>query len=427
VALLHDLGLAGDGPPPVADGEGATPRGALGMLGALGAADMEVVGPSGRAVRLPCYPGRTYPGSGWAVPRYRLDHALHEAALEAGAVSVTGRVDRVRRDAGVVDGVDLDDGRRLRATMVVGAYGATSRVAETAGLVDPDRVLWGFAVRSYLDEPVELPVIVLWEPEVGRGFPGYGWLFPGPEGRANLGLGIGTRADRRAGAVAVRHLPAFVAHLRRRGLLKGADGHFPPAPRLGGWLKMGMVGTTVASGGVLLVGDAAGLVNPLQGEGIAPALASGLAAAEAILAGPDRAPTRYRAAMAGAHLRYHRVAAAAHAALVGRPRVAAMVGRALTLPSVGRTVAGGWSLFWNDLIDGAYPGRARATASVALAAGRTATRFTVEARWLDQVWRPGGAAVGDGGVERGPVSRRWARDSQEAAGSEVGRQREQGR
>ena len=56
--------------------------------------------------------------------------------------------------------------------------------------------------------------------------------------------------------------------------------------QLGGWLKMGVVGTRPAEGRVLLVGDAAGLVNPLQGEGIAQALASGQAAARAVLDRP---------------------------------------------------------------------------------------------------------------------------------------------
>ena len=135
------------------------------------------------------------------------------AALEAGACPVTGRVEHV----GIGDApvVEVDGGRRLGADVVIGADGATSRVGEAAGLVDARRVLWGFAVRVYLDEPAALPHIVLWEREPRRVFPGYGWLFPGPDGRANAGLGIGTLSDRRAGAGAVRLLPAFLEHLRR--------------------------------------------------------------------------------------------------------------------------------------------------------------------------------------------------------------------
>ena len=59
---------------------------------------------------------------------------------------------------------------RVRADVIVGADGATSRVAEVAGLVDPGRVLWGFAVRTYRDEPVEVPHIMFWTPDRGQPF-----------------------------------------------------------------------------------------------------------------------------------------------------------------------------------------------------------------------------------------------------------------
>ena len=93
-------------------------------------------------------------------------------------------------DAGL-EGFTLAAGIELRADVVIGADGATSHVAAAAELVDPDRVLWGFAVRAYVDAPVDAPHIVLWEPAPWRAYPGYGWLFPGPDGRANLGLGLG--------------------------------------------------------------------------------------------------------------------------------------------------------------------------------------------------------------------------------------------
>ncbi len=379
-------------------GDVVGPRG-LGVLrdlglrpgpGALRVGDMVVVGPSGRRVVLPCFEGADYPDHGIALPRHGLDAWLAGEALDAGAQAVTGRVEHVgaRSDAsgGVLD-VVLDGGRRLRADAVVGADGATSRVADSAGLVDARRVLWGFAVRIYLEEPVALPHIVLWERERGRVFPGYGWLFPGPDGRANAGLGIGTMADRRAGAGAVRLLPEFLGHLRRLGLVENpGDGSGPG--RLGGWLKMGLVGTTPAAGPVLLTGDAAGLVNPLQGEGIAHAMTSGRLAAEAILAGPASAASRYRHGIARDHLDYHRVAAAAHAQLVARPAAAAVVGRLLTHPLLGRALAGGWSVYWNELLEGAPPGRARTVAAAASVLGRALTRPSAPARWLEQVWAP---------------------------------------
>ena len=148
---------------------------------------------------------------------------------------------------------------------------------------------------------------------------------------------------------------------------------------------MGMVGTTPAAGRVLLVGDAAGLVNPLQGEGIAPAMTSACAAAEAILGAPAHAAVRYRRTLARSHLPYQRVAATGHAALVGRPRAVAAVGRVLTAPGIGTALAGGWGIFWNELLVGSAPSRARRVAAASMWIGRVATRTSNVSRWFQRM------------------------------------------
>jgi geranylgeranyl reductase family protein len=350
--------------------------------------DMVVVGPTGRRVRLPCYPGTTYPGYALACPRTSLDATLHAAAVAAGAEAFVGRAAEPIFDDTSLGGFLLSSGERLRADVVIGADGASSRVAEVAGLVDSARVLWGFALRAYLDDPVTVPHIVLWEPAPWHGFPGYGWLFPGIDGRANLGLGLGVLSDRRAGARATRDFDAFVEHLGRLEIL---DSHRQPSSvpdRLGGCLKLGMVGTTPARGPVLLVGDAAGLVNPLQGEGISQGMLSGRAAAEAVLAGPAMAATRYRAYLAATFAPYQSAAAPAHAGLLPRRRTTAALGRVITAPLVGRTIAGGWSILWNDLLEGATPRPARALASTVARAGRATMTRTRTGRWFTDELAP---------------------------------------
>jgi len=371
------------------------PRG-LQVLADLGVAeppgldvgDMVVIGPTGRRVVLPCFDGTTYPGRARAVPRAVLDDALRTAALEAGAEGVEGRAGDPIGAGPDLGGFSVAEGDPITADFVIGADGATSHVARCAGLVEDARVLWGFAVRCYLDQAVALPAITLWEPTPWRAFPGYGWIFPGPDGTANVGVGVGTLADRQAGSAAVRVLPAYLGHLAGLGLLdRVPDGPLPR--RLGGWLKMGMVGTVPSDGRVLLVGDAAGLVNPLQGEGIAQAMTSGRAAAEAVLGAAGRAADEYRTRLARTHLPYQRITAAGHAALVGRPRAVAVVGRLLTSPVMGRTVAGGWGIFWNELLEGAAPGGARTVAQASTRLGGAVTAGTRVSRWFD-------AAYGDG-------------------------------
>ncbi len=363
----------------------------------LDVGDMVVVGPTGRRVVLPCFDGDSYPGRARAVTRAVFDDALRTAALEAGAVALEGRAAGPLWSGGELDGFGVGDGGELRADFVIGADGATSHVAQSAGLVEGSRVLWGFAVRCYLDQQVDLPAITLWEQTRWHAFPGYGWIFPSPGGAANVGVGIGTLADRQAGAGAVRMLPAYLDHLVGLGLLDRAPS-LPLPRRLGGWLKMGMVGTTPAAGRVLLVGDAAGLVNPLQGEGIAQAMTSGRAAAEAVVGSPGSAAAHYRRGLAGAHLPYQRITAAGHAALVGRPRAVAAVGRLLTAPLVGRALAGGWGIFWNELLDGAAPGGARKVATASTWFGRAVTARTDVSRWFTTTYgRPDGAQPGRDG------------------------------
>jgi geranylgeranyl reductase family protein len=348
--------------------------------------DMVVVGPTGRRIRLPCFPGSTYPGYALAVPRTALDATLHDAALSAGAEWREGRADEPLFRNGALDGFVLATGKRVRAPVVIGADGAISRVAEAAGLVDADRVLWGYALRGYVDEPVDLPHIVFWELASRRALPGYGWIFPGVGEAANVGLGVGVLSKRAAAAQVGRCFSDFLDHLRRLGL--GGPGlRQAPSRRLGGWLKMGMTGTIPAAGQVLLVGDAAGLVNPLQGEGIAQALRSGGAAATAVLAGPSQAAARYRAFLATTLVPYFAVTAPLQAALLPRPRAVALLWRLLTGPGVGRALAGGWSIFWNDLLDGALPGPARTVAASAAHLGRAVTARSETQRWLEHALR----------------------------------------
>ena len=140
------------------------------------------------------------------------DDALRAAALDAGAG---------RSKAG--PGNPLGSRRAStasprttgepRADFVIGADGATSHVAQTAGLVEDARVLWGFALRCYLDQPVDAAHHHLVGAVPGRAFPGYGWIFPGPgrEGQPRARHRHPGRPP--AGAAAVRVLPAYLEHL----------------------------------------------------------------------------------------------------------------------------------------------------------------------------------------------------------------------
>jgi flavin-dependent dehydrogenase len=148
-----------------------------------------------------------------------------------------------------------------------------------------------------------------------------------------------------------------------------------PGPVTGGWLRMGGTGTPPAAGNLLLTGDAAGLINPLQGEGIGPAMVSARLAAECLLAGPGQAAA-YTGAVTAAFGRYLPGASALQATLLRRPRTASAAVRLLTAPPVRRVLAGTWSLYWNGLVDGATPRPAAwAAAAVQQVASRLGSRW----------------------------------------------------
>ena len=248
--------------------------------------DLLVAGPSRQRSRLPAFGGKTYADHGMVVPRRIFDDALRAQALAAGATPVRARVTAAdRAPGGPVRALITSDGGRLASDIVIGADGALSQVAQLAGMLDSSAALWGFAIRGYIPAEVPLPLLVLMDERPWRIYPGYGWLFPGADGQANVGIGIGM-GRRRAPAPLRPDLDRLCALLRRDGDIS-PNAHLGPI--VGGWLRMGGTGTPAAAGNVLLIGDAAGLINPLQGEGIGPAMVSARAAAEAVIKDPDRA------------------------------------------------------------------------------------------------------------------------------------------
>jgi hypothetical protein len=111
-------------------------------------------------------------------------------------------------------------------------------------------------------------------------------------------------------------------------------------------------------------------------------MGSGRAAAEAILAGPGDAAGRYRRMVHATYAPYQSITAPVHGALLTRPRAVAAIGRLVTAPGLGRAVAGGWSVFWNDLLDGATPGPPRTVAAAAAGIGRVLTARSRTREWF---------------------------------------------
>jgi len=109
--------------------------------------------------------------------------------------------------------------------------------------------------------------------------PGYGWLFPVADGSVNVGAGLLNTFKNFKNLSAQHVFEAFAGMLPASWNIseETADGRV-----LSGPLPMGFNRTPAAVPGMLLVGDAAGIVNPFNGEGIAYAIESAELAAELV-------------------------------------------------------------------------------------------------------------------------------------------------
>jgi hypothetical protein len=118
---------------------------------------------------------------------------------------------------------------------------------------------------------------------------------------------------------------------------------------------MGMGSSSGGRRGVLLVGDAAGLVNPLQGEGIAQAIESASAAAEAICSAANDPSVRYRTYLAQRHAPYQHATAFVHQQALHHQRSAYIALNALSHLPFRDPITQAWGIYWNDLSDAAGP------------------------------------------------------------------------
>lgn len=268
--------------------------------------------------------------------RRLLDAFLVEHAIAAGAELRDGaKVETVELDGtGVTARVAADT---VRADVLVGADGANGLVARAIEI--DGQIVRGVALEGSVPlealghEELERTAVI--ELAVLPG--GYGWVFPKGD-HANLGVGgWGSEGQR------------LRDHLARLARAHGVDPDAVTEVR-GHRLPMRRLGTPAGSGRALLVGDAAGLVDPLSGDGMYEAFVSARLAAEAILAGDLDG---YTAALSAALDRHAAASWAAKRAFDRYPRTVFAAARA---PKVFGVVAG---LLCGDM---AHPADARGVA-----------------------------------------------------------------
>jgi geranylgeranyl reductase family protein len=283
-------------------------------------------------LRWPDCPG--YGKYGYVITRHDLDALVAGRAEKAGAVLWQGAeaVEPLLTTGGGPCGgavvVDKDRGGErveVQARCVVVADGANSRFGRALGTARDKTYPQGMALRGYYTSPrhddpwIESHLDV--RDKRGQVVPGYGWIFPLGDGRVNVGVGLLSTFDEWKKVNTTHLMEAFVGWAPESW---GLSEETQCSPWTGGRLPMGFAVGPRCGPDWLLAGDAAGSINPFNGEGIAYAYETGrLAAAtvgQALLAGDLGELRAYERTTDELYSLYYRVARL-FVVLIGKPRL----------------------------------------------------------------------------------------------------------
>ncbi len=230
-----------------------------------------------------------FPNHGAVWPRRRFDAHLIDTAIAAGA--------EVRFDT---EALPVLDGRRVTgataggetfaAPLTVLAAGAQGAAAKLVGAERDPHEPFGLAIRAYAETPRHaerhLEACLSLRDEHGTPVPGYGWLFPAGDGTVNIGVGALSTMKGFKNLNLNTLLDQYAAIVGDEWSL----GPYLDKPRA--W-RLPMSGRRRHGPGWVAVGDAAGFINPMNGEGIDYGLESGMLATDSFLANPATAAEVY--------------------------------------------------------------------------------------------------------------------------------------
>ncbi len=245
---------------------------------------------AGKKVRELAWPTTDrFPNFGAVWPRRLFDTYLIDIAIAAGA--------EVRFDC---EALPILDGERVvgvragtdtfTAPFTILAAGAQGAAAKMLGAERDPNEPFGLAIRAYATTPRHgerhLEACLSLRDEHGTPVPGYGWMFPAGDGTVNIGVGALSTMQGFKKLNLNTLLDQYAAIVRRPWSL----GDYIEKPRA--W-RLPMSCVRRHGPGWVAVGDAAGFVNPMNGEGIDYGLESGMLAVERFLANPSTAPDTY--------------------------------------------------------------------------------------------------------------------------------------
>ena len=291
-----------------------------------------------------------FPNFGAVWPRRSFDTYLMDLAITAGAEVRFESEALPLVEHGRVIGVRAGN-EILTAPLTILAAGAQGAAAKILGAERDPNETFGLAIRAYAPTPRHaerhLEACLSLRDEHGTAVPGYGWMFPAGDGTVNIGVGALSTMKGFKKLNLNTLLDQYAAIVREPWSL----GDYIERPRA--W-RLPMSSLRRHGPGWLAVGDAAGFVNPMNGEGIDYGLESGMLAVELFLKDPVSAPGAYDVEVGKRFDAFLRT---------GR-RFSFIIGHPLLLRSglrvaVGTQTAANITLaVMGNLIDGATPGAA---------------------------------------------------------------------
>ncbi|KAA3619339.1 MAG: geranylgeranyl reductase family protein [Calditrichaeota bacterium] len=237
--------------------------------------------PNGTKITVPFIPRENDGISpGFVCRREVYDNILFQQAKKEVETMEGFKVTEILRNKGTVTGVagvnGSDEMKNITAKVVIGADGYKSMISRKLGFYEHEPKHWVVATRAYYQGVTEMTqaIEIHFVKDV---LPGYFWIFPLEDGKVNVGIGmLHNELKKRKISLPEAHVAAVESpYFKER---------FKDAELLGkisGWnLPVGSTQRKVHGDGFLLLGDAAGLIDPFSGEGIGNAMCSGKIAAE---------------------------------------------------------------------------------------------------------------------------------------------------
>ena len=279
-----------------------------------------------------------FPNYGYTITRFNLDGLVAEKAQHHGAVLLNGveavqllepteaRNGELRGAKGVLV-KDKDSGTtaEIRGRYLIVGDGQNSRIGRELGTERNKDWPQGMALRGYYtserhDEPWIDSHLDIRDPN-GNVVPGYGWIFPLGDGRVNVGVGLLSTGGAWKGVNTTKLQEYFVAQTADAW---GLNDESCCGPATGGRLPMGLAIGPHFGSTTLTIGDAAGTVNPFNGEGIAYGYETGRLAAgvvgEALSSNDASALRLYDERLDAAYADYYKVARA-FVRIISEPRI----------------------------------------------------------------------------------------------------------